>query len=101
MGAVIQLASARTLPLTRRQEQLWRFIKSCRRSPSFEEMAVAMGTGRGNISRMILSLKEKGFVNYLPARARSIVALDPGEDLSHFRTAALVGELERRGVVVA
>jgi SOS-response transcriptional repressor LexA len=88
-----------TLPLTRRQEQLWRFIKSCDRSPTHQEMADAIGLkSRGQVNLMVVALKERGFVDYLPARARSIVALNPEEDLSLARTTELIAELERRGV---
>jgi SOS-response transcriptional repressor LexA len=92
-----------TLPLTRKQEQLWRYIQSCERSPTYDEMAVALGhkpKSRGNLNRMVVTLKEKGYVDYLPCRARSIVALHPRTDLSRAQTADLIGELERRGVVL-
>jgi hypothetical protein len=43
-----------------------------------------------------MALKAKGYVHYLPGRARSIVALDPMHDLSGFSTSDLARELARR-----
>ena len=86
-----------TLPLTPKQERVWRYIRSCHRSPTYEEMSRALGlANRGQLNRTILTLKEKGYVSYTPYRARSIVALDPAADLSSFPTAALMAEIERR-----
>lgn len=88
-----------TLPLTPKQEKLWRFIRSCDRSPTHQEMADALGLkSRGQVNLTVVALKERGFVDYLPARARSIVALNPKEDLSRAPTTELIAELERRGV---
>jgi hypothetical protein len=65
-------------------------------------MAAALGLkSRGQINRAVVTLKEKGFVDYTPARARSIVAIDPSESLSRFKTVALIAELERRGILLS
>lgn len=86
------------LPLTVKQEKLWRFIKSCERSPTYDEMARGMGlSSRGQINNTVVALKEKGFVDYIPNRARSIVALDPSARVSLITTADLAAELARRG----
>jgi SOS-response transcriptional repressor LexA len=90
-----------TLPLTRRQEQLWRFIKSCDRSPTYDEMAVAMGLkSKSCAEKLVCGLKERGYVDYIPFRPRSIVALDPQERLNRASTFDLIAELERRGVML-
>lgn len=90
-----------TLPLTEKQELVWRYIKSCERSPSYEEMARALGfSNKSQLNRLIVTLKEKGFVTYLPNRARSIVALEPSPVASAIPTAALIAELDRRGLSV-
>jgi SOS-response transcriptional repressor LexA len=93
-----------TLPLTEKQEQLWRYIKSCERSPSYHEMALELygrTSAKGRINELIVALKGRGFVDYIPNRARSVVALNPSESLSKASTVALIAELERRGVVLA
>jgi len=67
-----------TLPLTDRQEQLWRYIKSCERSPTFTEMRLALGLdSKSGVHRLVTSLEERGYISRIKNRARSIVALDP------------------------
>jgi SOS-response transcriptional repressor LexA len=88
-----------TLPLTEKQERLWRYIASCERSPSYEEMARALGLkSKSEVNSAVLSLKRRGYVNYIPNKARTIVALDPrnNPDLSSFSVAELAAELARR-----
>lgn len=85
-----------TLPLTAKQERVWRYIASCKRSPSYAEMERDLGMGRGGLNRSVVVLKEKGYVTFLPNRARSLVALDPHRDLACVPTEALQAELERR-----
>lgn len=85
------------MPLTEKQERVWRYIRSCARSPTYDEMMRALGgRGRGRLNDVIVSLKERGFVTYIPGRARSIVALDPRADLASFPTEMLAAELARR-----
>jgi SOS-response transcriptional repressor LexA len=85
-----------TLPLTAKQERVWRYIRDCERSPTYREMERDLGKGTGALSEVIAALKEKGFVTYTPNRARSIVALNPIADLSSYPTEALAAELARR-----
>jgi SOS-response transcriptional repressor LexA len=89
-----------TLPLTEKQERLWRFIKSCERSPTYDEMAVALGhkVKGQRVFDAIGALEAKGFVKRLPGRARSIVALDPALSLKSFSNSELLAELEQRGI---
>jgi hypothetical protein len=85
-----------TLPLTKQQEKLWRFIKSCERSPTYDEMCVYMGIVKSGICRLINSLERKGFVRRDKWRACSVVALDPELDLANVPTPVLAAELARR-----
>lgn len=87
-----------TLPLTERQEALWRFLKSCERSPTYEEMSRALGySGKGQrVFDIVTALERKGYARRLPTGARNVVALDPHDDLSTFSTEALATELARR-----
>jgi SOS-response transcriptional repressor LexA len=88
-----------TLPLTAKQEQLWRFIQSCERSPSFEEMSLHMygrTTGKGAIHVLTQELERRGYLRRDPLRARSIVAVVPCVEMSHISTADLASELARR-----
>lgn len=84
-----------TLPLTEKQERVWRYLKTCERSPSYREMERDLGYNIGRLNDVIVTLKEKGFVSYIPRRARSLVALDPG-GLSAYPTEVLQAELSRR-----
>jgi len=83
-----------TLPLTPKQERVWRYLRSCDRSPTYREMERDLRAG--NLNLTIATLKEKGFVAYVPGRARSLVAVEPGVTLAAFSTAALEAELKRR-----
>jgi len=87
-----------TLPLTKRQERLWRYLRSCETSPSASEMAQALGDpvrGAG-VARTLDALEAKGFIRRTRYRARSVVALNPTADLSSYPTEALAAELARR-----
>lgn len=85
------------LPLTEKQERVWLYIKSCDRSPTYEEIAQALDyKSRSNLHGTVVSLKERGFVTYKHGRARSIVALDPAPALTSFSTSQIVSELARR-----
>ena len=86
-----------TLPLTKTQERLWRFIASCERSPSYDEMAAHMGIcSRGRISLLVRQLKERGYATFIPNRARTIVATKPETNLAGIPTSVLAAELARR-----
>ena len=88
---------SRTLPLTEQQERLWRFIQTCERSPSYDEMAAFMGLhSKSGIERIVSALRAKGFVHYIPNRTRSIVAINPELDLAGIPSATLAAELARR-----
>lgn len=85
-------------PLTVRQEQLWRFIQSCERSPTYDEMAAGIGYSvrGGAIVGMVEALVVKGYARRLPGRHRTIIAVDPNLALAHFSTDELTAELMRR-----
>lgn len=87
-----------TLPLTPKQERVWRYIKSCERSPTFDEMRRALGlSGKGgSLYETIKTLERKGFVHRTPGVARSLIAINPASDLSAFPTHVLAAELARR-----
>lgn len=49
--------------------------------PSFNELAAAMGLkSRGGIHRHLACLRERGAIDYIYGRARSIVVLDEAAD---------------------
>jgi len=86
-----------TLPLTEKQEKLWRFIASCPRSPSYEEMREHMKLyGKSGVHRLLQQLKERGCVDYTPGKARTVVALCPRTVLARIPTETLQAELARR-----
>ena len=98
MATLLHLTDqSRALPLTAKQERVWSYLRSCKRSPTYREILAALGTkNMGDLNRVVVSLRERGFVSYIPGRARTLVAIDPREDLSSFPTEALVAEIERR-----
>jgi SOS-response transcriptional repressor LexA len=86
-----------TLPLTEKQERLWRFIASCERSPSYAEMCEAVGTRSiGSIGVMVKRLRERGLISQRAGRWRSVTALEPRGSLDAWSDAELIVELERR-----
>lgn len=88
------------LPLTPCQEKLWRYIGSCDRSPTYQEMADALGfkCKSGRLHEIVKALERKGMVKRTPRRARSLVAIDPRLELSSLTTEALMAELDGRGI---
>lgn len=86
-----------TTPLTAKQERIWRYIKSCERSPTYRQVAADLGLKSvGELHASVLSLKRRGYVTYIPGVARSLVALDPVSELAGFSTSELASELARR-----
>ena len=91
-----------TLPLTPQQEKLWRFIMSCERSPTHDEMAKELGYPcRGTLTANIVNtLERKGYLRRFPGH-RGVVAIDPMHPpMEEITTSALLAELERRGILL-
>lgn len=88
-----------TLPLTPKQERVWRYVQTCERSPTYREIERALGCGVGHLNSVVVALKEKGFIRYIPGRARSLVALNPKVDLASYPTEALTAEINRRAAL--
>ena len=70
--------------LTQRQSDLMRFITGYQAandgvSPTFEEMAKAMGhaNSRSGVHRLMLALAERGYIKRTYSRARAIEILQP------------------------
>lgn len=86
-----------TRPLTPQQERLWQYIRSCRRSPSYQEMADALGyKSKTTPYSIVQQLKRRGYLFSRPGSAHAVIAFDPGTDLSAVPTDRLRRELERR-----
>lgn len=64
------------LPMTRKQERLYRWLKRRRDKavgPSFAEMAKAIGAKSvGQVGGLLNGLKKRGRVDYQPGLARSV-----------------------------
>ncbi|WP_412506197.1 LexA family protein [Roseovarius sp. SYSU LYC5161] len=63
--------------LTPRQHECWRFLASYTRahgySPSFEEIAEAMGlASKSNVHRLLQALEQRGFIRRMPGLQRAI-----------------------------
>lgn len=81
--------------LTRRQSDLLEYIKSCSKTPSYEEMMKGMGLkSKSNIHALILSLEERGYIHRIPGRARVLTVKN--KTLDGFSTAELRAEIARR-----
>lgn len=84
--------------LTRKQRELLDYLGSYIATegfaPSFEEMKNALGLkSKSGVHRLVEALLERGFVERLPNRARSIRIADP---LAHVSTEELRTELAKR-----
>lgn len=90
--------------LTEQQEQLLRFLKSCDRCPTFDEMQAALGLkSKSGVHRLIGALEAKGFIRRMPGMARAIeVVPDPHlpTNLNAFSVADLAREARRRGLAL-
>jgi SOS-response transcriptional repressor LexA len=70
--------------LTQRQSELLAYLRAYEAahpgiSPSFDEMAAAIGyTSKSGVYRMLGSLEERGFIRRLKYRARAIEVLPEG-----------------------
>ena len=59
--------------LTDQQIRLLEVLEASPTTPSYVELAAAMGlASKSGISRLVLSLEERGFIERLPSKARSI-----------------------------
>jgi repressor LexA len=90
------------IPLTAKQRDLLAFLQSCGRTPSFDEMRLALGLrSKSGVHRLIEGLEERGFIRRVPNRARAI-ELVPNphlpRTLSGFGTTELAREARRRGL---
>lgn len=66
--------------LTQRQSEALRFIKSYRithqESPSYQDIMEALNiTSKSNVNRLVRCLRQRGYIDYLPGHARSIIVL--------------------------
>lgn len=87
--------------LTARQAELLAYLRSRSDTPSFEEMKVALGIkSKSGVHRLIDALAERGFIERLHYRARSIRVLENPTHglapLSQYPTVLLELELARR-----
>ena len=66
--------------LTTRQRQLLNFLKRTQASgvcPSYQQMMDALGlSSKSSVHRIVQGLKERGYIENLPNRARSIVIVE-------------------------
>lgn len=99
--------------LTVRQADLLSYLRheeKAGRSPSYLEMQAALQlSSRSNVNRLVVSLCERGYIERIPHKPRSLRVLQkplpprsiPDEDveelLSRFTMAQLAAEMVRRG----
>lgn len=62
--------------LTTRQAELLAYLRERDVTPSFSEIASALGWSKSSAHRRVTELFERGFVEWLPNRVRSIRVLD-------------------------
>jgi len=83
--------------LTSKQCALLSYLQSCERTPSFEEMKIALGLkSKSGVHRLIGALEERGFIFRRRNRARAIIVRSG--DLSGFTNEEIIVELIGRGV---
>lgn len=89
--------------MTPRQRELLDFIAQFeaehRYTPSYREMADALGVGKGRVFDLLRALDASGHVLLSPNRARSVELIT--RELEPVSTADLVAELNKRGFIVA
>lgn len=88
--------------LTSKQTELLAFLRKCGdETPSFQEMAWAVDLkSKSGVHRLMEALIDRGYVERLPGRARSVRILDepkPLKPLAQQTSANLAAELRRRG----
>lgn len=67
--------------------------------PSYEELREDLGlSSKSEVQRALRALRERGYVNWMPGRARSLSIKDTAAGLRSFSDAALLAEVERRGL---
>ena len=76
-----------TFGLTKRQAQILKFIREHMANdapaPSYQEIANCTGSkSKGDISRILHALKERGHIDFLPGRARSLILIQSPEPVS-------------------
>jgi SOS-response transcriptional repressor LexA len=72
--------------LTQKQGALLDYLRancgSGRVSPSYGEIVAALGlAGKDSAHRLVHSLRERGYIDFLPGQARSIRLVEPDRDL--------------------
>ncbi len=83
--------------LTGKQCELLSYLQSCQRTPSFEEMKVALGLkSKSGVHRLVGALEERGFIFRRRNRARAIIVRSG--DLAGFTNEEIIIELITRGV---
>lgn len=88
--------------LTPKQAKLLECIRARVRSgvaPSYNEMAADMGlASKEGVVRLLLGLRERGYVTWMPNHARSIRLTSQADNLITVSDTALLAEVERRGL---
>jgi SOS-response transcriptional repressor LexA len=93
-------------PLTQKQAELLRYLKSRKTCPSFEEMMKALGLrSKSGVHRLIEALIERGHIKRLPNRARAIELVEEPHlpdtaILAALPIHAIAREIRRRGLVL-
>jgi repressor LexA len=68
-------------------------------APSYEEIGVALGlASKSAVHRLVKCLEERGAIRRMPGRARAIELCPTRDALRSFSDAALLAEVERRGL---
>lgn len=69
--------------LTERQSDCLRFVRARRAAgmpaPSYSEISRHLGVNRSSVHRLVHALIERGYLRFLPNRARSIALVDQRE----------------------
>lgn len=81
--------------LTPRQQQVLDYLRSCGdQTPTYRQIAHAIGGSAANIFRFVRKLEASGFIYRVPGKSQTMRFVNP--DLSRFSTEELQSELARR-----
>ena len=58
--------------------------------PTYDELARPLGVSKGGVARPLSALRERGYVDWMPEHARSLMLVNDGHDLSRFPTDELL-----------
>lgn len=80
-GECLKVDDTMTYGLTGRQAEVYEFVRAASENgvpPSFEEIGIAVGIrSKSQVHAVMTALKERGHIDWIPNRARSLIVREP------------------------